>query len=200
MDKDKETASRQARDKQARHNKRMASTLHDCSSRLGDKGYRASNPLLVKRPARRAYPPIHPFRFPNGLALTRKRAALDGERTMGGEAQGCVRLCRAHEEGPVKHFAHPPFLRCYAQSLDRSETLANKFVAAVCEREFETCGLTVVSLSTSAAQRRSSSTQREKTRASAGSGRKRAPETRGCQQVISIVSALSSIEPTPVLS
>lgn len=97
-----------ARHRQTQH-KRMASTLHDCSSRLGDKGYRASNPLLVKRPARRAHPPIHPFRFPNGLALTRERAALDGERTMGGEAQGSVRLCRAHEEGPVKHFARPPF-------------------------------------------------------------------------------------------
>lgn len=176
----------------------MASTLHDCSSRLGTRATALPIPCAVKRPARRAYPPIHPFRFPNGLALTRERAALDGERAMGGEAQGCVRLCRAHEEGPVKHFARPPFLRCYAQSLDRSETLANKFVAAVCEREFETCGLTV-SLSTSAAQRRSSSTQRDRTRASAGSGRKRAPETRGCQQVISIVSALSSIEPTPVL-
>ncbi|KAJ3466739.1 hypothetical protein MRS44_004303 [Fusarium solani] len=54
---------------------------------------------------------------------------------MGGEAQGCVRLCRAHEEGPVKHFARPPFLRCYAQSLDRSETLANKFVAAVSQEQ-----------------------------------------------------------------
>lgn len=40
--------------------KRMASTLHDCSPRLEDKGCRASNPLLVKRPARRAYPPSHP--------------------------------------------------------------------------------------------------------------------------------------------
>ncbi|RSL93210.1 hypothetical protein CEP52_013385 [Fusarium oligoseptatum] len=28
---------------------------------------------------------------------------------MGGEAQGSVRLCRAHEEGPVKHIARPPF-------------------------------------------------------------------------------------------
>lgn len=117
---------------------------------------------------------------------------------MGGEAQGSVCLCRAHEEGPVKHSARPPppLLRCYAQSLDRPETLANKFAASVCEGEFETCGLTVVSLSTSAAQH---SAAHCSAGSGSGPGRKRAPETRGCQQVISIVSVLSSIEATPVL-
>lgn len=76
------------------NNKRMASTLHDCSSRLGDKGYRASQSLACEtaRSARVTLPSIHSVSR-MGLALTRERAALDGERPSGSERLKAVCVC-----------------------------------------------------------------------------------------------------------